>query len=242
ALRAIPHYETYLSGPVSNYFEPVSLRLAAYYYEKKDYVKANNNYLLLEKHAAKPNNINAAKLGIMRCSFLLQNYTVAKNYAEQVKSSSGIAQNLKLEAIYAYGMSAYYLQDYASSAPSLRWIVKNTTTVKASEAKYALADIQFASSNMDSCIVLIKELIKMKPSYNYWVAKGLILQSKALMAQEKYVEADQTITSVIDFYPAKEEDEILEEANEVKNTLDALMNPQKPEEEEPQKTLEIKPE
>lgn len=241
-LQAIPHYETYLAGPVSNYFEPVSLRLAAYYYEKKDYVKANSNYLLLEKHAAKPNNINAAKLGIMRCSFLLQNYTAAKNYAEQVKSSSGIAQNLKLEAIYAFGMSGYYLQDYPSCAPSLRWIVKNTTTVKASEAKYALADIQFASKDMDSCIVLIKELIKMKPSYNYWVAKGLILQCKALMAQEKYVEADQTITSVIDFYPAKEEDEILEEANEVKKTLDALMNPQKPEEEEPQKTLEIKPE
>jgi hypothetical protein len=82
----------------------------------------------------------------------------------------------------------------------------------------------------------------MKPSYNYWVAKGLILQTKALIEQEKYVEADQTITSVIDFYPAKEEDGVLEEAKEVKQTLDALMNPQKPEEENLQKTLEIKPE
>jgi tetratricopeptide (TPR) repeat protein len=240
--QAVPHYETYLSGPVSNYFEPVSLRLAAYFYENKEFTQANTYYQLLEKHAAKPNNINAAKLGIMRCSFLLENHEKAKEYAQQVRMTPGLAQNLKIEAEYAYGMSAYYLKDYTSSSPSLRWIVKNTTTVKASEAKYALANIQFSNLNMDSCIILVKELVKMKPSYNYWVAKGLILQTKALIEQEKYVEADQTITSVIDFYPAKEEDGVLEEAKEVKQTLDALMNPQKPEEENLQKTLEIKPE
>jgi tetratricopeptide (TPR) repeat protein len=240
--QALPHYETYLSGPVSNFFEPVSLRLAAYFYEKKVYAKANRYYLLLEKHAAKPNNINAAKLGIMRSSFLLNDHEPAREYAQQVRATPGLAPNLKIEAEYAYGMSNYYLKDYASSAPSLRWVVKNTTTAKASEAKYALANIQFSNLSMDSCIILVKELVKMKPSYNYWVAKGLILQTKALMEQKKYVEADQTISSVIDFYPVKEEDGILTEAKEVKQALDAFMNPEKHEKENLQKTLEIKPE
>lgn len=240
--QAIPHYELYLSGPISNYFEPVSLRLAAYYYENNDFAKAKIYYLFLEKHAAKPNNINASKIGVMRCSFLLGDYANALLYGQHVKSTPGGAQNIKLEAEYACGMSGYFLKNYATAEPSLRWVVKNTTTAKASEAKYALADIQYANINLDSCIILIKELVKMKPSYNFWVAKGLILQSKALIEQEKYVEADQTITSVIDFYPSKEEDGVLDEAKEVKQTLDALMNPQKPEEDELEKTLEIKPE
>ena len=82
----------------------------------------------------------------------------------------------------------------------------------------------------------------MKPSYNYWVARGLILQTRAFMGQENYVEAEQTITSVIDYYPAKEEDGILEEAQEIKEELNKLMNPEKEEEENQNKTIEIKPE
>lgn len=241
-LQAIAHYETYLSGPISNYFEPVSLRLAAYYYEKKDFTKATTYYLLLEKYAAKPVNIHAAKLGVMRCSFLLENYSVAKDYAAQIKTALGIAQNIKLEAQYAYGMSSYYLKNFEDASPALRWIVQNTTTIKSSEAKYALADIQYTNNNPDSCIILIKELIKMKPSYNYWVAKGLILQSRALINQGKFLEADQVITSVIDFYPAQEEDGILDSANEIKQVLNSLMNPEKPENDDPPQSIEIKPE
>ena len=240
--QAVPHYEAYLTGPATNFFEGVALRLAAYYYERKDYTKANTYYLQLEKYASKPNNITASKLGVMRCSFLLNDFISSKDYAQQVKTSSGITQNIRLEAEYAYGISTYRLKEFEPSAPTLRWIVKNTTTVKAAEAKYALADIQYQSNNLDSCILLVKELIKMKPSYNFWVAKGLILQTKAYMGQEKYVEADQTISSVIDFYPSKEKDGILEEANAVKQTLDSLMNPAKPEEDNTKKTLEIKPE
>jgi len=240
--QAMPHYAAYLSGPVSTFFEQVSLRLAAYYYERDAYDSAQVYYQLLEKYAAKPNNINTAKLGVMRCAFLLNQYATSKSYAEQVKTTVGITQNIKIEAEYAYGMSSFYLKEFASATPSLKWITKNTTTVKASEAKYALASIQFANLQYDSTIILVKELIKMKPSYNYWVARGLILQTRAFMGQENYVEAEQTITSVIDYYPAKEEDGILEEAQEVKEELNKLMNPEKEEEENQNKTIEIKPE
>ncbi|MEY3048471.1 MAG: hypothetical protein RL365_509 [Bacteroidota bacterium] len=241
-LAALPHYEAYLAGPTASYFEPVSFKISAYYYEKKNYESARSYYLKLEQYASKPNNINAAKIGLMRCEFLLKNYQEAKNYAKQVREISGLNQPLKVEAEYAYGMSAFYLNNYSTAAHSLRWLVKNTGTIKGAEAKYTLAEIQFKNNVLDSTVILVEELLKMKPSYNYWVAKGLILQTKVHMQLGELLEAEQTITSVIDFYPIKEEDGVLIEANALKLEIERLMNPTKTIESDPQKTIDIKPE
>lgn len=242
SLAAFPHYEAYLAGPTASYFEPVAYKIATYYYEKRNYNDALIYYLKLEQFAAKPNNINAAKIGLMRCCFLLDKYQDANSYAQQVLSIGGLNQSLKTEAEYAYGMSAYYLSNFSDAEPALRWLVKNTGTIKGAEAKYTLAAIQYKNAALDSTIILIKELLKMKPSYNYWVAKGLILQTQTHIDRNELLEAEQTITSVIDFYPIKEDDGILNEAHALKASIEDLKNPMKNLEIEPQKTIEIKPE
>ena len=240
-LSALPHYEAYLEGPTASFFEAVSYKISTYYYDQKNYSKAIVYYLKLEQYAAKANNITAAKIGLMRCYFLTKDYDHAQQYGAEVKNTMGISQNLKTEAEYAYGMSSYYLNQFTVAAPSLVWLVQNTTTVKGSEAKYTLADIQFKNGNLDTALILVNELLKMKPSYNYWVAKGLLLQTQVHIQQLAYVEAEQTVTSVIDFYPIKD-DGILDRANELKAEIEKLKNPEKTIENDPEKTIEIKPE
>ena len=241
-LAAIPHYEAYIAGPTASYFEGVSYKLATYFYETQNYNKAIQYYTKLEQVAAKPININSAKTGLMRCNFLLKNYQEAYNYANQVLETVGLANYLKIEAEYAHGMSAFNLNKYEEAVPSLQWLVKNTTTIIGAEAKYTLAEIKFKTNELDSSITLVNELLKMKPSYNYWVAKGLILQTKVYIINKSYVEADQTISSVIDFYPTKEDDGILIEAKALKEEIERLQNPEKSIEEDPKQTIEIKPE
>ena len=63
----------------------------------------------------------------------------------------------------------------------------------------------------------------MKPTYNYWVAKGLILQAKTLMLKNDLFQAEQTLKSVKEHYP-DQEDGILNEANEVWEELMQLKN------------------
>ncbi|NBV67794.1 MAG: outer membrane protein assembly factor BamD [Flavobacteriia bacterium] len=241
-VQAIQYYETYVSGPVSLYFEGVYYRISTYYYDHKQFEKALEYYQKLDQIAEKPTNQFAAKLGLMRCSFLLKNHVNAKTHALQVKNNPALTQPLRIEAEYVLGMSSYYVKSYDDAGPSLRWLVKNTTTVRASEAKYALADIKYAQMEMDSALTHIKQLLKMKPSYNYWVAKSLILQTKIQIDQQNYVEAEQTISSVIDFYPTKETDGILVEAKALAEQIKVLQNPTKKVVDEPQKTIEIKPE
>ena len=63
----------------------------------------------------------------------------------------------------------------------------------------------------------------MKPSYNYWVAKGLILQTRNLIVKNDLVQAEYTLTSVKENY-ADPDDGILDEANELWDELMQLKN------------------
>jgi hypothetical protein len=58
----------------------------------------------------------------------------------------------------------------------------------------------------------------MKPAYDYWIAKALILQTKILMQKKDLFQAENTIKSVIDHYTVKD-DGIQQEASELYNEI-----------------------
>jgi len=145
---------------------------------------------------------------------------------------------LWLEAEYANGMSNFYLNNFDLAKPSLVWISTNTTTAMGSEAKYSLAEMYFKQEDYTKADAEVRALIKMKPSYNYWVAKGLILQSRILIIQNDLFQAEQTLKSVIDHYPDPD-DGILSEANELWDELMQLKNKPKSIEEETEPEIEV---
>jgi hypothetical protein len=78
------------------------------------------------------------------------------------------------------------LNQYTEAIPSLEWLVKNTTTAIGSESKFTLAQIYFNQNQFGQAETEVKALIKMKPSYNYWVAKGLMLQTRIHILNEDF--------------------------------------------------------
>ena len=80
--------------------------------------------------------------------------------------------------------------------------------------------------------------MRIKPSYNYWVAKGLLLQARNEIILERLFEAETNINSVIDHYPI-EDDGILEEALKLRDEMMLIKNAEKTIEEEPEKRIEI---
>jgi TolA-binding protein len=207
----------------NSYTEFAASRVSQYLYNEGKHEEAIPYYDRLEKISSKPATLFNAKLGLMRCNFLIENWTNAVLYAKAVIGSSQINNTLKLEAEYANGMSNYYLNNFNDAKISLEWIVKNTTTVWAAEAKYSLAEMYYKQQDYVKTDAEVRALIKMKPSYNYWVAKGLILQSRVLIVQGDLFQAEQTLKSVIDHYPI-EDDGIKAEANELWDELMQLKN------------------
>ncbi|MFN5846675.1 MAG: tetratricopeptide repeat protein [Flavobacteriia bacterium] len=236
--KAIETYRKLLEGPNNSYTEFSASRVAQHLYNGEKYEEAIPYYDRLEKISSKPAVLFNAKLGLMRCNFYVENWTNAAVYAKSVLTSSQINNTLRLEAEYANGMSKFYLNNYSLSLPSLDWITKNTTTVMAAEAKYSIAEIHYKQEDYTKSDTEIRALIKMKPSYNYWVAKGLILQTRILMLQDDLFQAEQTLKSVIDHYP-DEDDGILAEANELWDELMQLKNQPKSVQEEEETVIEV---
>lgn len=236
--RAIGYFELFLETPTTEFSEVAAWRTANYFYGLKDYTKGLKYYEKLDQIASKPSEILSGKIGVMRCAFLTENYAKSAQASKAVLETIGINNQQRTEAEYAKGISNYKLSNYELAKPSLEWLVKNTTTAMGSEAKFTLAEMYYKQALYPQADAEIKALLKMKPSYNFWVAKGLMLQVRIQMINDELFQAEQTLKSVIDHYP-NETDGILAEANELWDELMQLKNPQEKEEEENQKRIEI---
>ncbi len=211
--EAVALYQQLLEGDDNDFTQIASLRAAKYLYNNEQYTDALPCYERLEKVATKPENLNSARIGQMRCHFIFENYVNSAQYADKVLATQQTT-DLKLEAEYIKGLSLAKSGSYTQAIPSLEYVIKSTTNVKSAEAKYTIAWVYFQQKDYEKTDQTIRELQKMKPKYDYWIAKGLILQTQVLMAQDNLFQAEKTIKSVIDNYP-DETDGIIEEASEL---------------------------
>lgn len=223
-LSALNYFEKFLETPTNVYSESAASRIATYHYSHKNYELAYKYYLKLEQVASKPTTIFTAKLGLMRCAFLIDDFTKAIYYSRFVLESGGITTQIKIEGMYSTGISNYRLGNFEDAIAPLEWLVKNTSTSIGSEAKFSIAEINFKQAKYAQADVEIKALLKMKPSYNYWVAKALILQARIFILNNDLFQAEQTLKSVLEFYPDKD-DGVLAEANNLFEELMQLKNP-----------------
>ena len=221
--KAVHLYKQTLEGPVTGFTELAASRVAHYLYEQKNYEDVIKYYGLLETVSSTPEVVFNSKLGLMRSHFLIENWSNASEYADKVLANTQINNAIKLEAYYAKGMSNFYLRNYDAAKVALVWVIKNTTTVKAAEARYSLAEIFFKQDYPDEADGEITALLKQKPAYNYWIAKGLILRSRILIVKDDLFQSEQNLKSVLDHYPIPD-DGILDEANELWNELMQLKN------------------
>ena len=58
------------------------------------------------------------------------------------------------------------------------------------------------------------ELVKQKPSYEYWLAKGILLLGENFTASNDYFNAKHSLQSILDNYDGPEKDKVIQEAIE----------------------------
>ena len=234
--QAITIYIKTLEDPTNGFTEIAAIRVSKYLFNNKKYEEAIPYYERLEKISNTPSVVYNSKLGLMRSYFLLEKWQNASVYAKSVLETGQLNTTIRLEAEYSNALSNYALKNYTDAKPSLEWLVKNTTTVTGAEAKFLLAEMCYDLKDLEKADVEIRGLLKMKPTYNYWVAKALILQARVLILKDDLFQTEETLQSVIENYPNKE-DGIIAEANEVWEELMLLKNTDK--EIAPKTTTEI---
>jgi ATP/maltotriose-dependent transcriptional regulator MalT len=114
----------------------------------------------------------------------------------------------------------------------------NLTSERGAEARFLLAEIKFRDGDMDGALSEIENLLKMRPAYNYWIAKAIMLRSKVYMAQDNLFQAEQDLKSIRLHY-GNTTDGILDEANALWDELMQLKDAPKDIEEEGERVIEI---
>jgi TolA-binding protein len=221
--NAVKAYAECLEGPNNSYTEYAASRAAQIYYNSERYVEAIPFYERVESISSKPSTVFSARLGLMRSYFITEIWSKAYDKATLVLENTGINNTIRLEGEYVAGVSSYEVKNYDLALPHFEWLVKNTTTATAAEAKYLIAETHYAKQDYVNSDKTIRELLKMKPSYNYWTAKALILQSRVQMATDDLFQAERTLNSVINHYKTKD-DGILNEANLLMQEIQQLKN------------------
>lgn len=214
---AIEDYEYVISGKASANTETANMRLAGIFYTKKDYAMALNYYQELEKLASQPANMTVAITGLMRCYYRTNDWQNAAIYADKFLKESGLTDAQKAEANFVSGMSRLKLMEYDNALPALKKCGELSKTIMGAEARYYIAYIYFLQEQYKKCEKEIFEYIKVKPAYDYWLAKAYILLADNYLMLNDAFQAKATLKSIIDNYTAN--DDIVPTATEKYNAI-----------------------
>lgn len=214
--KAIGYYEDIITRPNSAFTEEALIRTSRVLYNSAEYSRALPHYEKLESLASSPQVVFNTRVGLMRTNYILGNYDKAASAAEKVLNDKLLNDNdIKTEGYYIAGMANYYAGEHQKSISYLRWTADNTGKERGTEALYYLTEAYFGLKNYTQAEKLHQELLNRTPTYDYWIAKSLMLQAKVFMMKEDLFQSEQTINLVLNNYPFQD-DGILDEAEMVK--------------------------
>ena len=87
-----------------------------------------------------------------------------------------------------------------------------TKSIAAAESKYHICEIAYERKSYELCESLIMELVQQKPSYDYWLAKGILLLGDNFTAQNDYFNAKHSVESIMKITMDLTKKEIVDEA------------------------------
>lgn len=221
--QSMLYYEQFLTLPDNSNTEFAAIRASKYYYNNNLFQEAIPHYTHLEQITSNPEVKYNSILGLMRSYYQINDYTPAAAYAQQVISNPLVKSDERLIGNYILGMSSYQTQAYADAITALEYVSRNTTQAMSSESKFTIAQIYFDQGNMTDADATARAVLKMKPSYDYWIAKALILQAKISINKDDLFQAEQTLNSVLEYYGNKT-DGIIAEAQALHDELMQLKN------------------
>lgn len=223
---ALEHYRFVIERVNNDHYEEALRHAADISYKLGLYKEAEGNFATLEKVAVNNDNIRSSIIGQMNCYWETQNYQSAVTYADKVLELTPLDDNLKTSALYIKGLSQKEMGMLDNALETLSTCSKSTKSIKGAEAKYNVAEILFEQKQHEACENELMELVQQKPSYDYWIAKAIILLGDNFTAVGDYFNAKHSLQSVVDNYDGPEQAEIVKIAQEKLDAIAELENNQ----------------
>lgn len=236
--EALFHYDFITTKPNNNYY-PEALKYAGEItFQSEQYKLALGHFSTLENVGVTEQDLAIAKRGQFYCFHFLNNPQSTIDYAKKVLSMSDQSQKTQEDAFLFLGQSFMAINQLDSALKAFKKVMLMTKSIAAAEAKYHICKIFHLKEDYSGCESQIMELVKQKPSYDYWLAKGIILLGDNFISLEDYFNAKHSLKSIVDNYVGEQKEVIIAEAVQKLEYVESLEDLEKNSEPE-QQEMEI---
>lgn len=197
--NALSGYEAVAAQAPNKYAEKAVLGAARiYFFELKDYAKAENYYAQLRQLTSNQENKLEAMRGLLRSQYQQQKWTDAVNNAKDLLNQKGSSSDDKALANMAIAKSYQVGGQFDLAIANYKTVVTINKSALAAEARYEIANSWFAVDHLSEAEKAAFETINKSGSYEYWVTKSYILLGDIYFKEKDYFNAKATFQSVVD--------------------------------------------
>ncbi|MDR3652394.1 MAG: tetratricopeptide repeat protein [Paludibacter sp.] len=203
--NAMKAYQALLKIEGNQYIEEATLRCAGIAYDQKDYATALNYFKQLQTVAQTADNKNVGRLGVLRCSYFLNDYQTTISIVNDIMADPHSSDELKSEALYNRAKAYLALKQQPEAEADLKVLAADTRTSTGAEAKYLLANLYFDQGKMDEAEAEVLDFAKKNTPYQFWLARSFVLLADVYIKQNNDFQAKQYLLSLQRNYKTADE-------------------------------------
>lgn len=197
--NALAGYEPVAQKAPNKYAERAILAAARiYFFEIKDYAKAETYFQQLKKEASTQDNRLEAMRGLLRSQYQQGKWTEAMENATELTAAKGSNADDKSLANMTIGKSQQVNGRCDQAITSFKSVVSINKAALAAEARYEIAKCFFELNRMGDAEKSAFEVINKSGSYDFWVIKAYLLLGDIYFRQKDYFNAKATFQSIVD--------------------------------------------
>jgi len=203
--NALTAYQALLRISGNQYTDEANTRCAEITYDQKDYSAALSYFKQLQNNAQNTENRNVGRLGVLRCSYFLNDHQTTVNIVNEIMADPASKNELKAEARYNRAKAYLALNQSAQAIADLKVLAAETRTSNGAEAKYLLANLYFEQGKLAESEKEVLDFTKKNTPHQFWLARSFVLLSDIYIKQNNDFQAKQYLLSLQKNYTVADE-------------------------------------
>jgi TolA-binding protein len=203
--NALAAYQALLLLAGSQYSKEATTRCAEITYDKKDFSSSLQYFKQLQMMAQSTEDRNIARLGILRCSYYLNDHQNTVTIANEIIADTKSGADVISEARYNRAKAYIALRQTAQAVTDLKTLATDTRTSNGAEAKYLLANLYFEQGKLTDAENEVNDFAKKNTPHQFWLARSFVLLADVYIQQGNDFQAKQYLLSLQKNYTTADE-------------------------------------
>jgi tetratricopeptide (TPR) repeat protein len=197
---AIQSFDYIISRPASMFTEAALQGASRIRYSQQNYSAALGYYSKLENVAESRANILEARMGMLRCHYMLEEYKEVIEIADRILLTEKLPADLERETRFKKAKSLLATDRQMLALNEFMTVAKEVKSAEGAESKFRVAEIYFTRKDYDNAEKEIIDFSDKTTPHQYWMARSFILWSDIFVIKGNDFQAGQTLQSIIDYY------------------------------------------